>query len=158
MQEWGRYTEAIGARLSVWWVPGQLLTGAHLGSLSLGQLGEWWGICRALRSGYFPTDLEICQCFNNQYNCSGCVPPEHHWSWFINHRRANYMPPWSALEGAGCFSGPWFGYYGYTEIKEQQHLRVYWQEQEYPSLLCSLARPLWSIHLAHCEKTKRLWS
>lgn len=34
--------------------------------------GTWevMGTCRAWRSGYFPMDLEIHECFNNQHSCS----------------------------------------------------------------------------------------
>lgn len=71
MQDWGRYTEAMGAWPAVWWVPEQRLTGDHLDFLSLGQVGKWSGIGRAWRCVYFPTDRHICQCFNEQHSCSG---------------------------------------------------------------------------------------
>lgn len=40
--------------------------GCHNSPLSLGTW-EVMGTCRAWRGGYFPMDLEICECFNNHY-------------------------------------------------------------------------------------------
>ena len=61
-------------------------------------------------------------------------------------------------KGLYDFSRPRFGYYDYTEIKEEQCLFKHWDEQEYPLFLWRPASPLWCVHLAHCEKSKKLWS
>lgn len=115
----------------------------------------------AWRNGYFSIDLEICQCFNNQHDCS-CV------------YHLNMCPGVTTIKGPiTCFQEVlWKGLdisqdfdLGITVALRLRSNNVFqnWQEQDYPlflyspgMFLCSPGMPLCCIHLAHCEKSKKL--
>lgn len=101
-------TRLVGARAAPYWCSPGLLT--------LEQLEKWWETCRAQRTGYFPADLEICQCFYNQRNHIGV----YHLNISTGLRTTEepttcfHEVLWKGLD---ALSRPWFGYYDYTEIK-----------------------------------------